>query len=71
MDALYFFLIALTAFFSLLIGLMVLGFAVRYTPALGGRSSPAIYGSLALELTWTLIPLGIVCVISSGARTST
>jgi cytochrome c oxidase subunit 2 len=62
-DALYFFLIALTAFFSLLIGLMVLGFAVRYRRRSAGDRPPAIYGSLALELTWTLIPLGIVCVI--------
>jgi cytochrome c oxidase subunit 2 len=62
-DALYFFLIALTAFFSLLIGLMVIGFAIRYRRRSPDDKPPAIYGSLALELTWTLIPLGIVGVI--------
>ena len=62
-DALYFFLIALTAFFSLLIGLMVLGFAVRYRRRSPDDRPPAIYGSLALELTWTVIPLGIVAII--------
>jgi len=62
-DALYFFLIALTAFFSLLIGLMVIGFAIRYRRRSPNDRPPAIYGSLALELTWTLIPLGIVAVI--------
>jgi cytochrome c oxidase subunit II len=62
-DALYFFLIALTAFFSLLIGFMVIGFALRYKRRSPDDRPPAIYGSLALELTWTLIPLGIVAVI--------
>jgi cytochrome c oxidase subunit 2 len=62
-DGLYFFLIALTAFFSLLIGLMVLGFAVRYRRRSPDDKPPAIYGSLVLELTWTIIPLGIVAVI--------
>ena len=49
-DGLYFFLIALTAFFSLLIGLMVLGFAVRYRRRSPDDKPPAIYGSLVLEL---------------------
>jgi cytochrome c oxidase subunit II len=62
-DALYFFLIALTAFFSLLIGFMVVGFAIRYRRRSPDDRPPAIYGSLALELTWTLIPLAIVVVI--------
>jgi cytochrome c oxidase subunit 2 len=62
-DALYFFLIALTAFFSLLIGFMVIGFAIRYRRRSPDDRPPAIYGSLALELTWTVIPLCIVAVI--------
>jgi cytochrome c oxidase subunit 2 len=62
-DALYFFLIAITAFFSLLIAALVFGFAVRYRRRSADERPPAIYGSLALELTWTLIPLAIVAVI--------
>lgn len=62
-DALYFFLIAITAFFSLLIAAMVFGFAIRYRRRAADERPPAIYGSTALELTWTLIPLAIVGVI--------
>jgi cytochrome c oxidase subunit 2 len=62
-DALYFFLIALTAFFSLLIAALVFGFAIRYRRRSPDERPPAIYGSLALELTWTIIPLAIVAVI--------
>jgi cytochrome c oxidase subunit 2 len=62
-DALYFFLVALTAFFSLLIAALVFGFAIRYRRRSNDERPPAIYGSLALELTWTLIPLAIVAVI--------
>jgi cytochrome c oxidase subunit 2 len=62
-DAIYFFLIAITAFFSLLIAALVFGFAIRYRRRSADERPPAIYGSLALELTWTLIPLAIVAVI--------
>ena len=63
-DALYFFLIALTAFFCLLIAAAG-GRLRRSATAAARRTSgrPAIHGSLALELTWTLIPLAIVVVI--------
>jgi cytochrome c oxidase subunit 2 len=62
-DALYFFLVALTAFFSLLIGALVVTFTVRYRRRSEREVTPAIHGSLALELTWTLIPLAIVMVV--------
>ena len=61
-DALYFFLIALSTFFSLLIAALVVVFAVRYRRRRAGELPPAIHGSIALELTWTIIPL----VISLG-----
>lgn len=59
-DALYLFLVALTAFFSILIGALVLTFAIRYRRRSADERPKAIHGSLVLELTWTLIPLGIV-----------
>jgi len=59
-DALYIFLVAITVFFSLLIAALVLGFAIRFRRRSEDERPPAIHGSLALELTWTLIPLGIV-----------
>src|SRR5262245_29446071 len=62
-DALYFFLIALTAFFSLVIGLMVIGFAIHYRRRSPADRPPAIYGSPALALTWTIIPLGVLVFI--------
>ncbi|HEY7509330.1 MAG TPA: cytochrome c oxidase subunit II [Vicinamibacteria bacterium] len=62
-DALYFFLVALTAFFSLLIAALVVTFTVRYRRRSEREVTPAIHGSLPLELTWTLIPLAIVMVV--------
>src|SRR3990172_7892884 len=62
-DALYFFLVGLSAFFALLIAGMVLFFAIRYRGRSPSERPQAVHGSLALELTWTLIPLGIVVFI--------
>ena len=62
-DALYFFLIAVSAFFALLIATLVVVFAVRYRRRSPDERPKAILGSVALELTWSLIPLGIVLVM--------
>ncbi len=62
MDALYLFLVALTAFFTCLISALILFFAVRYRK---GRNPQAqqVHGSTVLELLWTGIPLAIVMMI--------
>jgi cytochrome c oxidase subunit 2 len=62
-DALYFFLIAISAFFSALICALVVGFSFRYRRRSKGERGAAIEGSLALELVWSLIPLGLTMVI--------
>ncbi len=62
-DALYFFHIAVTSFFSLLIAAGVVYFAIRYRRRSNAESPPEIEGSLALELTWTFIPLLITIVM--------
>ena len=62
-DALYFFLLAISAFFALLIATLVVVFAVRYRRRSPNERPKAILGSVALEVTWSLIPLGIVMVI--------
>ena len=62
-DALYFFLIGLSAFFGTLIATLVVVFAVRYRRRSPDERPRAILGSVALELTWSLIPLGIVLFI--------
>lgn len=60
-DGLYFLLIAVSAFFTLLIFLVIFIFAVKYRRS--AHPHPVqIEGSLPLELAWTLIPLGI-CMI--------
>ena len=60
-DGLYFFLIAVSAFFTVLIFATIFVFAIRYRK--DKHAHPVqIEGSLPLELTWTLIPLGI-CMI--------
>ncbi len=61
-DALYLVLVALTAFFGLLIGGLVLGFAVRYRRG-RNRKATQIEGSLVLELLWTGIPFVIAMAI--------
>lgn len=62
-DALYFFLVAVSVFFSVLIFALVVVFAVRFRRRSREERPAAIHGSLALELTWTLIPLAIVAVV--------
>ena len=57
-DGLYFFLVAVSAFFTVLIFMMVFVFAVKYRKS-AHPNPEQIEGSLPLELTWTLIPLGI------------
>jgi cytochrome c oxidase subunit 2 len=56
-DALYFFLIAVSAFFVILIAGLVIFFGIRYRRRAGSEVGRAVVPSLALELTWTIIPL--------------
>ncbi len=60
-DGLYFLLVAVSAFFTLLIFVLIFVFAVKYRRSVHPHAEQ-IEGSLPLELTWTLIPLGI-CMI--------
>ena len=60
-DGLYFLLVAVSAFFTLLIFLLIFIFAIKYRRSVHPHAVQ-IEGSLPLELTWTLIPLGI-CMI--------
>src|SRR5258708_30985649 len=61
-DALYLFLVLITTFFSLLVGLLIVFFAVKYrkTP---NRTSDQIHASMFLELVCTAIPLALSIVI--------
>src|SRR5262245_24297609 len=62
-DALYIFLIALSVFFSVLIFTCVFVFAIRFRRRSESERPAAILGSVALELTWSLVPLGICAII--------
>lgn len=62
-DALYFFLVALTAFFTILIAVLVAAFALKYRRRHPNEVGAGITGSHSLELLWTIIPLGITMVI--------
>ena len=58
-DGLYFFMVAVTAFFSLLIAGLIVFFAVKFRRRHDDEIGVAIHGSLALELLWTIIPFFI------------
>jgi cytochrome c oxidase subunit 2 len=61
-DLLFLFICAVVVFFSTLIAVLVSVFAVRYRRSSHRRATP-IEGSLALEIGWTVIPLGIAMTI--------
>ncbi|HSL24110.1 MAG TPA: cytochrome c oxidase subunit II [Vicinamibacterales bacterium] len=62
-DTLYFFLVAVSAFFTILIASLVAFFAIRYRRRHAGEVGAGITGSHSLELLWTIIPLGITMVM--------
>src|SRR5579872_1519621 len=61
-DALYVFLVLIAGFMSAAIFTMILIFAMRYRRRAGVQAEQ-IEGSTALEITWSVVPLGIFMVI--------
>lgn len=62
-DELYFFLIAISLFFSLLIAGMVIYFAIRYRRRSEDEVPKRVAEGMMLEITWTVIPFLISMVI--------
>jgi cytochrome c oxidase subunit 2 len=62
-DAVFLFILGVTGFFAVAIWIAMLWFAVRYRRRSAADRPPAIHGSLALELAWTVIPLGLMAVM--------
>ena len=62
-DALYFFLIAISVFFSLLIAGLIVFYAVRYRRRDPAGVGAAAHGGMALEIAWSVIPFLITMVI--------
>jgi cytochrome c oxidase subunit II len=62
-DALYIALLAMAAFFSVLIASLVVGFAVKFRRRAPGEIGTPIHGNFTLEAVWTAVPLVIVTVV--------
>lgn len=58
-DALYLYLVSVSAFFALLIAILVIVFAVKYRRRSDEEIPPAVTGGLLLEIVWSAIPLCI------------
>ena len=55
-DALYFFILAVSAFFALAVTVAVIYFGLRYRKTHEGQVGARIEGNLPLELLWSVIP---------------
>jgi cytochrome c oxidase subunit 2 len=62
-DALFYFLVGVSAFFALLVATLLIVFAVRYRRRSDAERPQAIEGALQLEMLWTLIPFGLSMVM--------
>jgi cytochrome c oxidase subunit 2 len=62
-DMLYFFIVAVSAFFSLVIAVLVIIFGIRYRRRHEGEVGARIEGNLPMELLWSVIPTIIVMVM--------
>jgi len=62
-DALYFTLIAISVFFSLLIAGLIVYYAIRYRRVSPAGVGARIHGGMALEIAWTVVPLMITMVL--------
>ena len=62
-DALYGFALAISAFFSLLIALVIFVFFIKYRRREAGEVGSQVHGSMVLEVVWSIIPLVITMVL--------
>jgi cytochrome c oxidase subunit 2 len=62
-DALYFFIVAVTAFFALVVAVAVIYFGAKYRRRHDGEVGARIEGNLPLELMWSVIPTIIAMVM--------
>ncbi len=62
-DNLYFFIVAVTAFFAVLVSVLIMYFAIKYRDDTGLKVGADIHGSVPLEIGWSLIPFVIAMMI--------
>src|SRR5436189_2000 len=58
-DALFFFLLAVTGAAGLLVTVLIVRFAVRYRRRTEGERTPRILGSVRLETSWAVVPVPV------------
>ena len=63
MDLLYGFIVAVCAFFTVLVAALVVYFTIKYRRRHPDEVGADIHGSLSLELTWTFIPFVLSMVM--------
>jgi cytochrome c oxidase subunit 2 len=63
MDMLYLFIVAVAAFFTVLVAALVVIFAIKYKRQKANDVGADIHGSLVLELTWTIIPFILAMIM--------
>lgn len=68
-DALFFFILGVTVFFTGLVTVLVIGFAIKYRRRSEDERPKRIEGSLRLEIFWSVVPL-LICLVMFvwGAR---
>jgi cytochrome c oxidase subunit 2 len=62
-DALFFFILGVTGFFTILIAVLVIYFAIKYRRRSEAEVPRPTVGSTKLETAWSVIPLGIALFI--------
>jgi cytochrome c oxidase subunit 2 len=62
-DALFFFLVAVSVFFATLICLFIVIFAIRYRRRVEDERPEPIEGKIWLEVLWSVIPFGLTMVM--------
>jgi len=62
-DLLYFFIVAVCAFFAVLVTALIIAFTIKFKRTHEDAVGADIHGSLALELGWTFIPFVLALVM--------
>lgn len=62
-DALFFFLVGVSAFFATLICVVIVVFVIKYRRRSDNEWPDEVHGGIGLEVMWTVIPLGITLVM--------
>jgi cytochrome c oxidase subunit 2 len=62
-DALFFFLVGISGFFSVLIATLIVTFAIKYRRRKPDDVGAQVHGGMLLEIVWTVVPLVIALVI--------